>query len=79
MIKMANKIGELVKLGIILVVTIVALLTITNLGAGVIEFIPDNFPLLGNMDEAIAVLWLAGISRRFLKVDPSKVIAGVIK
>ncbi len=76
---MANGIGGIVKLGIIVVVTIAALLTIFNVGAGIIDLIPDNIPLLGNMDEAIAVLWLAGISRNFLKVDPSGVIAGVIK
>jgi hypothetical protein len=35
----------------------IGLLYLLNLGAGIIEFIPDNLPFVGNVDEAsIAVL-----------------------
>ena len=37
---------------------IIALLYILNIGAGIIEFIPDNFPLIGNLDEGSAVVLL---------------------
>lgn len=31
---------------------------LANIGAGVIEFIPDNIPVVGNLDEAGATLLL---------------------
>lgn len=31
---------------------------LSNIGAGVIEFIPDNIPLAGNLDEVIATIIL---------------------
>lgn len=31
---------------------------LSNLGAGIIEVVPDNVPLLGNLDEAVATLLL---------------------
>jgi hypothetical protein len=37
---------------------IIALLYLLNIGAGLIELIPDNFPLIGNLDEASAVVLL---------------------
>lgn len=33
-------------------------LYLSNLGAGVIELAPDNLPLVGNLDEAVATLLL---------------------
>lgn len=36
------------------IVGLVSLLYLANLGAGVIELIPDNIPLLGNLDEGSA-------------------------
>lgn len=36
----------------------IGLLYILNPGAGFIEFIPDNIPLLGNLDEGAAYLLL---------------------
>jgi uncharacterized membrane protein YkvA (DUF1232 family) len=37
------------------------LLYILNPGAGFIEFIPDNLPIIGNLDEGVAImlLWAA--------------------
>jgi hypothetical protein len=37
---------------------IIALLYLLNIGAGLIELIPDNFPFIGNLDEASAVVLL---------------------
>jgi hypothetical protein len=37
---------------------IIALLYLLNIGAGIIEFIPDNFPFIGNLDEGGAVVLL---------------------
>jgi hypothetical protein len=37
---------------------IVALLYLLNIGVGIIEFIPDNFPFIGNLDEGSAVVLL---------------------
>jgi len=37
---------------------VIAFLYLANIGAGVIEFIPDNIPIFGNLDEAAATLLL---------------------
>jgi hypothetical protein len=37
---------------------IIALLYLLNIGAGLIELFPDNFPFIGNLDEASAVVLL---------------------
>jgi len=37
---------------------IIALLYLLNIGAGLIEIIPDNFPFIGNLDEGGAVVLL---------------------
>jgi len=37
---------------------IIAFLYLLNIGAGIIEFIPDNFPFIGNLDEGSAVVLL---------------------
>lgn len=39
-------------------VGIVSLFYLINPGAGFLELIPDNFPLIGNLDEAAATLLL---------------------
>lgn len=43
----------------------VATLYLLNPTAGLIEFIPDNFPYVGNLDEAAAVLLLLQCLRYF--------------
>jgi len=45
-----------------------ALLYILNPGAGVFELIPDNLPLVGNLDEAAAVALLL-ICLRYFGID----------
>lgn len=35
---------------------IIGVIYIINPGAGIIEFIPDNMPIIGNLDEAAAVI-----------------------
>ena len=40
-------------------------LYLLNPTAGIFEFIPDNIPFIGNLDEAGAVLLLLGCLRHF--------------
>ena len=42
-----------------------SLLYLLNPGAGVFELIPDNLPLIGNLDEAAAVALLLACLRYF--------------
>ena len=60
---------------------LIGLIYILNPTAGVLEFIPDNIPIVGNLDEAAAVALvlaalryygvdLTGFLRRILKDDP---------
>jgi uncharacterized membrane protein YkvA (DUF1232 family) len=44
---------------------IFSLLYLLNPGAGVFELIPDNIPLIGNLDEAAAVALLLACLRYF--------------
>jgi len=44
---------------------ILSLLYILNPGAGIFELIPDNIPVIGNLDEATAVLILLSCLRYF--------------
>jgi len=37
---------------------LLSVLYLLNIGAGVFELIPDNIPVIGNLDEAAAVLLL---------------------
>ena len=41
-----------------IVLAVVSFLYLLNLGIGIIEFIPDNMPFFGQIDEAIATLVL---------------------
>lgn len=43
---------------LILAVAAFAVLYLINPGAGIIELLPDNLPLIGNLDEAGAMLLL---------------------
>ncbi len=42
----------------VLLIGLLSAAYLANIGAGVIELIPDNFPVLGNIDEAGATLLL---------------------
>ncbi len=42
------------------VVTVLMAIYLVNPTAGVFEFIPDNFPIIGNLDEATATAILLG-------------------
>ena len=42
----------------VLLIGLLSAAYLANIGAGVIEFIPDNFPVIGNLDEAGATLLL---------------------
>ncbi len=43
---------------VIAIVGIISLVYIINPGAGFIELIPDNIPIIGNLDEAAATVLL---------------------
>ena len=43
---------------LIIITIIICIIYIINPGAGVFEFIPDNLPFVGNLDEAAATLLL---------------------
>ena len=47
---------------------IISLLYLFNIGAGFIELIPDNIPLIGNLDEATAAFLLINYLR-YLGID----------
>jgi uncharacterized membrane protein YkvA (DUF1232 family) len=44
---------------------LVAVIYLLNPGAGILELIPDNLPLIGNLDEAAAVALLLMCLRYF--------------
>ncbi|OUR99609.1 hypothetical protein A9Q84_00895 [Halobacteriovorax marinus] len=54
---------------------LLGLLYILNPTAGIIEFIPDNIPYIGNLDEAAAVVLILGCLRHF-NVDLTKHFKG---
>lgn len=59
---------------LVLLLGLLSVAYLTNLGAGVLEFIPDNFPLIGNLDEAGATLLLLNCLAYFgisLGISPS--------
>ena len=49
---------KLIKHFIVLGLGLLSALYLLNLGAGLFELIPDNFPIIGNLDEAAATLLL---------------------
>ncbi len=50
---------------------LIAILYLLNIGAGIIELIPDNIPLVGNLDEAGAVTLLL-MCLRYFGVDMTR-------
>ena len=50
---------------------ILAFLYIINPTAGIFEFIPDNIPLVGNLDEATATMVLLA-ALRYFGIDGTK-------
>lgn len=55
----------MVKSLIIIIMGVFSALYILNPGAGVFELIPDNIPVIGNLDEATAVMVLLACLRYF--------------
>ncbi|MFQ5673796.1 MAG: DUF1232 domain-containing protein [Nitrospinales bacterium] len=49
----------------VLLMGIVGLIYLFNPGAGIIEVIPDNFPYVGNLDEATACALVLAVFRYF--------------
>jgi hypothetical protein len=50
---------------IVFLLGIVSLLYILNIGIGFIELIPDNIPIIGNLDEAGAAMLLVNCLKYF--------------
>jgi len=48
-----------------LAIGIISLLYILNITFGVIEFLPDNLPIVGNIDEALVTGILIGVLQYF--------------
>jgi len=49
---------KILKFGLALIAGTLSALYLANVGAGVVELIPDNIPFAGNLDEFIASLIL---------------------
>lgn len=54
------------------IIGITSLLYLLNIGVGFIELIPDNIPIIGNLDEATATILLINYLR-YLGIDLFKV------
>ncbi|MDH3327133.1 MAG: DUF1232 domain-containing protein [Gammaproteobacteria bacterium] len=50
---------------IVIFAGLLSILYILNPGAGIFELIPDNIPIIGNLDEATAVVILLSCFRYF--------------
>ncbi len=50
---------------VVIVIGLLSLVYLLNPGAGLFELIPDNIPIIGNLDEAAAVLLLLSCLRYF--------------
>ncbi len=50
---------------LVVILGVFSALYILNPGAGVFEIIPDNIPIIGNLDEATAVMILLSCLRYF--------------
>lgn len=62
---------------LVYVLAIIGIVYILNPTFGVFEFIPDNLPIIGNLDESVAVmLILAGIIEVLEGQHPRKKAAG---
>ncbi len=48
-----------------ILVGIMAVIYLINPTAGIFEFIPDNIPLFGNLDEAAAVVLIISVLQHF--------------
>ena len=49
---------QLIKSLFVLLLGAISALYLLNVGAGIVEFVPDNLPLVGNIDEATATFLL---------------------
>ena len=50
---------------LVAIAALLSALYLINPGAGILEFIPDNLPIIGNIDEAAAVTILLACARYF--------------
>jgi hypothetical protein len=56
---------KLIKIIFILISGLLSALYLANIGAGIVEIIPDNIPVAGNLDEFIASLLLMNTLAHF--------------
>lgn len=50
------------------IAAIICIAYLSNIGGGVVEVVPDNIPIVGNLDEVVASLILF-FSLRFLRIS----------
>lgn len=62
-----------------IVLGLIALYILLNPTFGIAEPIPDNAPLIGNIDDALAVIILNGLAIRYLKFNPQKEVNKILK
>ncbi|MFM9963740.1 MAG: hypothetical protein ACKV2Q_21230 [Planctomycetaceae bacterium] len=66
---------QLLKSLFVLLLGAISALYLLNFGVGVVEFIPDNLPLIGNLDEAAATYLLLNCLAYFgLNIGPLQML-----
>ena len=59
----------------VLLLGVISALYLLNVGAGIIEFVPDNLPLVGNLDEATATFLLLNCLNYFgINIGPLRTL-----
>ena len=79
--------GRALKELLIIIVAIIAVIYLLNPTAGFLEMLPDNLPLVGNLDEAGAVAILLNtlnyygidITRLYGRRNPTKTVRRVVR
>jgi hypothetical protein len=59
----------------IILLGVLAFLYLINPTAGILEFIPDNLPIIGNIDEGFATAVLLGVIR-YYGLDVTRLFGG---
>lgn len=59
---------------VVIILGIISTLYLLNIGIGIFEFLPDNLPFIGNLDEAGAVALLL-MCLRYFGFDLTKIFS----
>ena len=60
----------------VLVLGVLGVVYVLNPGAGFLELIPDNLPVIGNLDEATAVVFIIA-ALRYYNIDLSNIFSRI--